>query len=323
MLTIIVKVLIAPLNWGLGHASRSIDLIYRHLHDGDEVVLAGDGASLTLLRNHFPTLRYYPLAPLDLHYSEGRSQVWAMMKALPALLRFSVVDYCLLQSILEREPFDLVISDNRFGLHSRRTRCVYITHQLLIRMPAGLRWLQPLAHLLHKRIIRRFDECWIPDDERQLSGELGHHYRLPRNARFIGPLSRFHHVSQDEASEKTYDTVAVISGPEPQRSLLEKQLLDEYATRRESLLLVRGLVNQPTTAMQRGNITLVPHLPDSQLAYVLCHAHTIISRSGYSSIMDYDALGLIERYHSGDIDLRLIPTPGQPEQEYLARLHTR
>ena len=43
-------------------------------------------------------------------------------------------------------------------------------------------------------------------------------------------------------------------------------------------------------------------------------AKKIISRSGYSSIMDYHALGCLEK-------VEMIATPGQTEQEYLQDLH--
>ena len=119
-----MRVLLAPLNWGLGHASRCIPLVSRFLDEGHEVVLAGDGDSLLLLRKHFPSLPYFTLAPLNLRYSGSSSQVGAMLRALPAILRFSVADHRILKHILRDNRFDLVVSDNRFGLFSRNTRCV-------------------------------------------------------------------------------------------------------------------------------------------------------------------------------------------------------
>ena len=163
-----MKLLLAPLNWGLGHASRCVPLVQRFLNEGHEVVLGGDGESLTLLRKHFPQLRYVRLAPLTLRYGAGNSQVWAMIKALPKLILWAIKDHALLQALLREEHFDRIISDNRFGLFlSKRAtilqRSVYITHQLHILFPRGWRWLEPLAEWLHARIMRRFDEVWVPD----------------------------------------------------------------------------------------------------------------------------------------------------------------
>ena len=319
------RILIAPLNWGLGHASRCLPLIVRHLRAGDEVVLAGDGESLMMLTKRFPGLRAYPLAPLQLRYSSGKSQIGAVINMLPKLLIWAKADQQALQLILLRESFDLIISDNRPGLYSDRCTTAYITHQIRILMPRGLRWLEPIAQRLHARLIRRFTECWIPDSETEnnLSGALSHTPPLPENARFIGPLSRFEYEAAEDAQEH-YDAVAILSGLEPQRTILEKQLIAEYKQKKESLLLIRGKIGGPQTTLHIANgsslgITILPTLSSGLLRTYIMRAHTIISRSGYSSIMDYAELGLIEKAANGDIALRLIPTPGQPEQEYLAK----
>lgn len=319
------RVLIAPLNWGLGHASRCLPLIVRHLRAGDEVVLAGDGESLMMLTKRFPGLRAYPLAPLHLRYSNGQSQVSAVIKMIPKLFIWAKADQQALQLILQRESFDLIISDNRPGLYSDRCTTAYITHQIRILMPRGWRWLEPLGQRLHALLIRRFSSCWIPDYETEpnLSGALSHTPPLPKNARFIGPLSRFEYEEEEEAQEQ-YDAVAILSGLEPQRTILEEQLIAEYKQKQESLLLIRGKIGGPQTAFHIANgsalgITIQPTLSSGLMRTHLMRARTIISRSGYSSIMDYAELGLIEKAQRGEITLRLIPTPGQPEQEYLAK----
>ena len=144
-----MKILVAPLNWGLGHASRCVPLVQRLLDEGHEVVLGGDGDSLILLRKHFPQLRYTYLAPLNLRYSTGNRQVLAMLKALPKLILWSVNDHSMLRAILREEHFDQVISDNRFGFYNKQVECVYITHQLHIMLPRGWKWAEPLVSRLH------------------------------------------------------------------------------------------------------------------------------------------------------------------------------
>lgn len=306
-----MRILIAPLNWGLGHATRCIPMIEQHLLQGDEVVLGGDGASLTLLKKRFPTLRGLPLAPLNLRYSKGTSQVLAMVRALPQLLRSAVADHRLLEEYLRYEQFDLIISDNRFGLYTSKVRCAYMTHQLTIPLPRGWRWLEPLAAGMHRRIINRYDECLVPDYEAVpgLAGRLSHPTILPRNVRYIGPLSRF--AGMEAEADETYEVVAVLSGLEPQRSMFEEEVCETYKNKK--LLVVRGKPGLPPTVSKHGNVTLVPWLDEKTMATYMKGAQRLVMRSGYTSIMDMETLGLTDKteWH---------PTPGQPEQEYLAEL---
>ena len=314
-----MKILVAPLNWGLGHASRCVPLVQRLLNEGHEVVLAGDGDSLTLLRKHFPKLRYTYLAPLNLRYSKGSRQLWAMLKALPKILWWAINDHALLQAILREEPFDQVISDNRFGLYNKDVECVYITHQLHIMLPRGWRWAEKIASRLHARIYARFNKVWVPDYEethQSLAGELSHPKSKIKNLKskieYIGPMSRFAvHRTQYTVHPTSFDVVAVLSGLEPHRTLLEQDILARYTGKEERVLIVQGLMSRPNTRIKRGNLIIVPYIADAELAAALCEAKHIIARSGYSTIMDLDALGVLDKSE-------LIPTPGQPEQEYLA-----
>ena len=311
-----MKVLVAPLNWGLGHAARCVPLVNRFLAQGDEVVLGGDGESLVLLQKHFPTLPVVRLADLSLSYSAGGSQVGAMLRALPKIVRAAWADHRLLGELLDREPFDLVVSDNRFGLSSRKTRCVYVTHQLHIRLPRIYRWLEPLAARLHGWVGRHYAEVWVPDYEdveRSLSGELGHPKKQGYGSvRYIGPLSRFEGKENPMTPSKigTFEVVAVLSGLEPQRSMLEEEIVNRYVGKEERVLIVEGKPSKPMLQATKANITIVPYMDDAQLMAVLQQAQRIIARSGYSTIMDLAALHLLDK-------AELIATPGQPEQEYL------
>ncbi len=308
-----MKILIAPLNWGLGHATRCIPLVRQHLTAGDEVVLGGDGDSLLRLRQAFPDLRYIHLAPLHLRYSSLPDQRGFYLRTIPQLVYFTLLDHYRLRSLLAVEHFDLVISDNRFGLFSRHTRCVYMTHQLYVRMPRRLRFLQPLVCALHRNIYHRYDEVWVPDYAsvtHNLSGALSHGGKDDNRIRYIGPLSRLESCDTKD-SAISYDIVVLISGPEPYRTKFENSILNRYAHHSEQVLLVRGVVAAPRTRIVLDNITLVPHIDDSELCRVLLAAKHIIARSGYSTIMDLEHLHLLDK-------AELHPTPAQPEQEYLA-----
>ena len=316
-----MKILIAPLNWGLGHATRCIPFIRQYLEQGDEVVLGGDGESLLLLQRHFPQLRVIQLPSLELRYAANDQQRGFYLRAIPALLRFTIADHYYLRQQLAIEHFDLIISDNRFGLFTRQTRCVYITHQLYVRLPRRLRIFQPLARALHACVFKRYHEVWVPDfanSENSLAGELCHGGCFDTYVKYIGPLSRF---ASSEGTQKElrrnseYSVVAILSGLEPQRSIFEQAILERYANTPDKVLIVRGKVAEAQTIISRNNITMVASLSDQALLEAMEQATTIIARSGYSTIMDLAVLGLLHK-------AELHPTPGQSEQEYLASLHS-
>ena len=309
-----MKVLLAPLNWGLGHATRCIPLIRQYMAQGHEVVLGGDGESLLLLRKTFPQLRVIDLPSLELRYTDNAKQRGFYLRAIPALIRFTIADYYYLRQQLAIEHFDLVISDNRFGLFSRQTRCVYITHQLYVQLSKRLSLFQPLARALHACIYKRYSEVWVPDYAdpiNNLAGALAHGKSFDLKAKYIGPLSRFENMeSRFVSPEPRYTTLAILSGLEPQRTLFEQELVARFKASPQPVLIVRGKIGGPATATHIGSVTLLPHISDEELLPLLRHAEKIIVRSGYSTIMDLAVLGLL---HKAEFH----PTPGQSEQEYL------
>lgn len=310
-----MKVLICPLNWGLGHATRCVPLIRKLITEGHEPVLVADGYPLHFLRQEFPSLRFIDFPSYSVYYASGKSQVSAMLFNLPSIVRGIIDEHRWLKNLLQTEHFDQIISDNRFGMWSKHIHSVYITHQLMIKMPMGLKFLEPLVHFIHKTVINRYDECWIPDTKENggLSGDLAHEYPLPRNAKFIGTLSRFEGM-ETTTPTADYEVVAIVSGVEPQRTALEDHLIQKYKNRAEKILIVSGQPQQKQTKHQTGNITLVSHLSTHELAAAFLGAKKIISRSGYSTIMDLEALKCLQK-------AEFIPTPGQTEQEYLFSIH--
>ena len=323
-----MKILVAPLNWGLGHATRCIPIIRHYLSQGDEVILGGDGDSLRLLQRTFPTLRCIDLPSLELRYTTNAQQRGFYFRAIWALMRFTIADHYYLRQALAIEHFDLIISDNRFGCFSRDVRSVYITHQLYPVLPKRLRVLQPLARAVHACIYKRYAEVWVPDyadPSHNLSGALSHGGRFDRRAKYIGHLSRFtplkitlHNTTQHYTTlhntTQPYTHLALLSGLEPQRTIFEQELLQRFADGQGRVLLVRGKVSDPHTVIQRGNITIVPSITDDDLRAVVQEVHTIIARSGYSTMMDLEALGVL---HKAEFH----PTPGQSEQEYLCSIY--
>jgi len=309
-----MKILICPLNWGLGHATRCVPIIRKLVAEGHEAVVVADGFPLVFLKQEFPELRFIEFPSYSIYYAAGKSQVGAMLFNFPNIFTGIVREHFWLRDLLSSEYFDRVISDNRFGIWNNRVHSIYISHQLMVKMPTNLTFLEPIIHRIHKVFINRYDECWIPDSEENggLSGDLAHKYPLPHHAMFIGTLSRFQ--GMEVLPNTAYDVVAVVSGVEPQRTIFEDKLMLKYNNKSEKILIVQGQPQAENKEIKIGNITLVSHLSDSDLAAVLLGAGKIICRSGYSSIMDLDALKCLHK-------AEFIPTPGQPEQEYLFEIH--
>lgn len=305
-------ILVAPLNWGLGHAARVIPIINRLINEGAEVILGGDGESLKLLRAEFPQLPYVELPELKITYSKGKSQVWAMLKQLPAIIRYSIKEHKAIKDIVKRYNITKVISDNRFGLYGSGAYSIYITHQIMVKMPAWLKLLEPLVYRIHKSVIERYNECWVPDyadTERSLAGDLTHSYPLPCNARFIGPLSRFEKL-KDCCKPIDCDVLAIMSGVEPHRTIFEKSIVERYRDSSLKVILVRGKAfTKDGGDINYGNIDVKGVLSASELLPYILGAKKIICRSGYTSVMDMHILG--------KTNVEWSATPGQTEQEYL------
>ena len=311
------RILISPLDWGLGHASRIIPIIDRLLEQGDTVIIAGGGLSLNLLKKQFPTLESIEIPSFKMKYSAGKSQVWAVAKAFPRLIYYSIREHSALKRIVKEKNIDFIISDNRFGLYHKRVPSAYITHQLMIKLPRPWDFLEPFVAFVHRCIINKFMECWVPDFEdmsESLAGELSHPNKMPRNVRYIGVLSRFSKRCTPYGRENITPNLAlaVLSGAEPQRSIFEKELLVSLQSKpHENIILVQGKIEAEQRKTKVGKVTVYNFMSSEELQGYILKADEIICRSGYSSIMDLHALGKLK-------NATLIPTPGQTEQEYLA-----
>lgn len=314
-----MRILIAPLNWGLGHATRCIPLIQRYLNEGAEVWVGSTGEALRLLHKRFPSLSTIELAPLSIRYNAGNNQVTAILRAFPQLIRFAIGNHKIIEHLLDSISFDLIISDNCFGVWSKRCKCIYMTHQLYIRLPYPWRGLEAIASACHAHLYNIYKEIWVPDYEGNinLSGMLGHPKHLDPRVKYIGPLSRFTSFQQETTTKSAskYDVVALLSGPEPQRTIFEQYIFTRFRDTNSNVLIIQGKTDEPKTYFVRQNITLVSHLNDDETIKQLRETNLIISRSGYSTIMDLHVLGLLDK-------AELIPTPGQPEQEYLAKINS-
>ena len=302
------RILVAPLEWGLGHATRCIPIITSLLEQDCEVLIGAEGAAKELLEREFPQLVFLTLKGYRMRYSRK-----SYLLPLRLLLQFPKMISSIrnerrwLKKAIDEHKIDAVISDNRFGLHNPAVPCIYITHQLTIK--TGNRFTQSLAQKFHYHFINKYNECWVPDaqGEVNLAGILSHPKHLPKiPVRYIGPLSRFEKITV----EKKYELAVIISGPEPQRTIFEDLLLKQLKFYQGNILFVRGMPGN--SAIQPGsnsNIEMRDHLNATELNKAIQESGMIISRCGYTTVMDLIKLQMLAI---------LIPTPGQTEQEYLA-----
>ena len=304
-----LNVLVCPLGWGLGHASRDIPIINQLLRQGHSVYVAGDKPQLDYLKQFFPDLRTIHFPSLKVNYTRFSTQFFSLLLVALRLPFFNIWEHYRLKKIVTEYSIDLVISDNRYGLWSRQVKSVIVTHQVRVIPPFPFKWTQRLIELSTKHWLKRFDQVWIPDysNGRSIAGFLSKQNGL-KNLHYIGILSRFSDVSIDGIFGG-FELVVIASGPEPQRSIfadLSAQLAQKLNL---SCLIIEGKIDNGIIPRNANGVWHVGHLPDLQFALALKHSNYLIARGGYSTIMDLITLGV-----SG----LLVPTPGQTEQEYLA-----
>jgi predicted glycosyltransferase len=308
------KVLVAPLNWGMGHATRCVPIIETLRELGAEVVLAGHGHVYDFFRNRFPEHELIMLPGHIVSYqARGRKLMLPVIKGLPGFGLSLYREHQTLKKIVNKYHIGFILSDNRYGLWHPEVPSVLMTHQINIRVngiwKAGL----PLVRLSTHWFFRHFNEIWIPDFPNRpgLAGNLSHPRYISPHYRYIGPLSRFRNPAP-LSSHPHYDFLALISGPEPQRTIFENILIRLFYAGPYKTVILRGLPGNSEIIQKTPYLTLIPHLPDDELHELICHSKNLISRPGYSSLMD---LMVLQR------QAVLVPTPGQPEQEYLAYMH--
>ncbi len=299
----------APLDWGLGHATRDISIIRALIANGYEVVLAAEGAQAKLLQTEFPDLAVLPLGGYHIHYSKTQwGFLLTILQQVPGVYRVIKAENRWLNKVIDEYKIDLVISDNRFGLHTKKVPCIFITHQLTVKAPFA--WMEKIMQKVNYYFINQFTCVWVPDvkDEKNMAGILSHPALLPEiPVHYIGLVSRF----QLHTETNQYDYCVLLSGPEPQRTMLEEMIMKDAASISAKILLVRGKPGSNEILSVAENVTVKNHLPTGELQKALLQSDIIVCRGGYTSVMEL--LSLKKK-------MLVIPTPGQTEQEYLATL---
>jgi len=299
-------VLVTPLDWGLGHATRCIPVIRHLLVLQQPVLLGGSGDSLKVLRLEFPDLPFVEFPPYNMRYPKG-SMVWNIAMKTPRLIRTLIHEKRLVSQLVKSGRIKAIISDNRYGCFHPAIPSALITHQVYPIIPvAGL---EKVLQRFVLQMIKRFDSCWIPDmpdPENSLAGKLAH--PPISNARFTGPLSRL--FPRETAVSPTYRALFLLSGPEPQRTYLEAIIRNQVSSLAGQYALVQGLPDRAgEPAASSGNLTIFPFVQAEELSGLIADSSLILCRAGYSTLMDLAFFGKKAVF---------VPTPGQTEQIYLA-----
>ncbi|MCF0215542.1 MAG: glycosyl transferase family 28 [Fibrobacteraceae bacterium] len=315
-----MKVLVAPLDWGLGHATRCVPIIRRFLAQGAQVELAVCGQIARLYREIFPELRQRLAPSYNIVYPKHGFDMalWLLRNRahLNAVIKF---EHRFAEEMVERHHYDVLISDNRFGFYSKGAKSVYMTHQCRIAFPPALSMLEPLGEFWHWSMMKHFNQVWVPDfpEFPGYAGLMSHpSFIHSSRVKFVGLLSRFDadffggQGSQVCSKPCKYKTMSIVSGVEPARTTFENKLRKVLSRIPGKHLLVLGKVSEGVKVWREGNLEIHTHLPQDQMAAAAQSSQWIISRGGYSTIMDMAVLGA---------KCIFVPTPGQYEQVVLAR----
>ena len=304
-------ILICPLDWGLGHASRSAGIIHELKKYDVKISVAGSPKILNFFKKEFPEMNQIAFPSFTVKYTQGKGLFYKLLLLSPYFLFSIIKEHFGIIKICRENQIDILISDSRPGLWNSNIYTVLLIHQLRIQFPYPLIFLENFSEIILRIFTKKFNQCWIPDykePHNSLAGKLSHPKKLLNHYQYVGFISRFTFMKNKECNK--FDILIVLSGPEPQRSILEKKLLTELSESDKSILLIRGTEDQAYDPVLTSNITSIPFATSNELYPLIKNADVIISRSGYSTLMDLILLNKTAI---------LIPTPGQTEQEYLVR----
>jgi uncharacterized protein (TIGR00661 family) len=305
------RILVCPLDWGLGHASRCVVIINKLIELGAVPVIGADKGPLKLLKAEFPDLEFIVFKGREIRYPSGAGMKIKMMMAVPGIWQSIRVEHAEIKILIKKYRIDGVISDNRFGLYQNTVPGAYMTHQLNIQ--SGNRVTDYLLRKVHNYFISKYNLCMVPDFEGQfsISGNLSHKHFIHKNVRHVGALSRLN-PDKIASNEFEYDFAVILSGPEPQRTIFETKILNQLEDYKGKVLLIRGIADDLGSSNLNITINTIVNTQGIEMAYR--DAEFIICRSGYSSLMDLVKAGK---------KAIIVPTPGQTEQEYLANYLSR
>lgn len=312
------KVLYGVLNWGLGHASRSTPIISSLLNKGHDVIIASSGIAYELLKKNFPAQSFIELPDFDVRYQkkEQNAGFGFMLKAGASYQGFNKMiasSRSVVSELVIKESITHIISDNHFGVFNETIPSVIISHQLQLKSPV----LGKTVNKINTQHLNKFDEIWVPDYSigDGLSGELSCNSALAHKTKLIGLLSQV----KIERNGKPTELCVLLSGPEPQRTLLSERLhgqINELSSYLKSQFSHIHFI-EGCKQLELNSNEFVSHyglLSQTEVQEILSRSKVVICRSGYSSLMDL---------YLNEIPAIIVPTPGQTEQLYLAEHNSK
>ena len=322
------SICISPIDWGLGHATRCITLIKAFEKLGYQVYIATEGYHEAILREALPNAQFLHLRGYRIRYAKwGFILPIVLLFQLPKIIYSIIYENNWLKKVQAQYEFDIIISDNRFGFYHKQVPSVFITHQLNLQMHFA--WATRAFQKLQYGWLKKFKACWIPDMEgpNNLSGILANPKHKPSIPLwYMGCLSRLIDESNNTASLNATNNNAsstinnqtvflgIVSGPEPQRTLLENLLWKAGNKLNIPFVVIAGNPSkeQPNKLLEENkNAKLYAHLAAPALVKEIKRAEYIICRGGYTTLMELIPF---------EKKLIFIPTPGQTEQMYLGKL---
>lgn len=297
-------------SWGLGHATRSLPVIRQLIKDNHHLTIISHGRSLQLLQNELnDAVDYKEIPDYPMLVSKNTQQFIAKsMVYWPLFIKRMEEGLQQLGKLLKQIPCDRIISDGRYDMYSKHIPSFFISHQIRIMNPLRLHLFERGSETFNQFFFKRFQDIIIPDyKENNLSGDLSHNLqKIDENQlHYVGMLSDF----ERKPLNKDIDYFISLSGPEPQRSILEEKIRSQIQDLSGNIIMSLGKTEE-TTSSSDDDIKTYPYLPKEKRENLLNRSKLVISRSGYSTIMDLAVIGT---------KAFMIPTPGQIEQEYLAQ----
>jgi uncharacterized protein (TIGR00661 family) len=312
-----MKVLYGVCSWGLGHATRSLPIMRKLIAEGNELTIVSHGRSLELLKMELgESAKYVDCEDYPLPYTE-KSKVFLLRFCwfAPRLIKSMIAEHKKIVKYVDSNKFDIIISDNRYGVFHRNVPSFFITHQLRVIAPARIKLIENSWEKFNYYFQNYFQNIMVPDyEENGISGDLSHNLNLLNSKKvvYFGIMSDFKKASVSE----DVDFLFSISGPEPQRQVMEDLIIDQLNNINGKIVLSLGrkLDDNGEKKMDslNSNIKLYPFLPGQERELLMNKSKIIVSRSGYSTLMDVYAL---------DKKALFVPTPQQTEQQYLAKYH--
>lgn len=308
-----MRIIYGVCSWGLGHATRSLPVIRKLVTEGNELTIISTGRALSLLKEEigkdagyidFPDYVPPQTANPDLFFA-------LLLLNIPKFFRSMYRERKMVANLISKRKYDMIISDNRYGIYDRKKPSFFFTHQLKIMNPYRMKRLESGTEFYTLYFLKRFYAVMVPDyREDSLSGELSHGLRFidEKKIEYVGALSDF----KKKEGKEDIDYLASISGPEPHRTLLENKIAEQVGELRGTVVVSLGRAGERKKVMEKDGIVYYSYLDSEDRTRLLNSSKLVISRSGYSTLVDLAVLGKKALF---------IPTPGQPEQEYLGEYH--